>query len=138
MAWSLYKREVESFGEKINEIIKKNDLTYEKKFYSSIELFYDFYDRNPTKFSFILLSQNNFPKKLKLNNELNPFFILREFLTSYEKNKNLKIEDIELMSGMIYGLILEPAKMKSTKLLNGKLKDRTEKVYKACINILKS
>ena len=39
---------------------------------------------------------------------------------------------------MIFGLILEPAKMKATKVLKGKLKNRTEKVYKACMSILKS
>ena len=138
MAWSLYKREVESFGEKIREGLENNDLTYEKKIYLSIELFYDFYDKNQTKFSFILLSQYNFPRDLVLDRELNPSYILQDCLRCFAKEKNLKIDDLELISGMIFGLILEPAKMKATKVLKGKLKNRTEKVYKACMSILKS
>ena len=47
-----------------------------------------------------------------------------------------KIKDTDLLSGMIYGLILEPARMKATKELKGKLKERTEVVYKACMSVI--
>jgi hypothetical protein len=134
MAWALYKREVESFGAVIKEILENKDLSNEKKIYQSIELFYDFYDKNPTKFGFILLSQYNFPRQLKVNKKLNPYYIMKECLKSMTKGK--KIKDINLLSGMIFGLILEPARMKATNELKGKLKDRTEIVYKACMSII--
>jgi len=134
MAWSLYKREVESFGAMIKEILGNKDLSNEKKIYNSIELFYDFYDKNPTKFSFILLSQYNFPRELKVNKRLNPYYILQECLKTISKGKKIKASD--LLSGMIFGLILEPARMKATRELKGKLKDRTETVYKACMSII--
>jgi len=134
MAWSLYKREVESFGAIIKEMLENKDLSNEKKIYNSIELFYDFYDKNPTKFSFILLSQYNFPRELKVNKKLNPYYILQECLKSISKIN--KIKDFDLLSGIIFGLILEPARMKATRELKGKLKDRTETVYKACMSII--
>ncbi len=134
MAWSLYKREVESFGAMIKKILENKDLSNEKKIYYSIELFYDYYDKHPTKFSFILLSQYNFPRELKVNNKLNPYHIMKECLKGMKKGK--KIKDIDLLSGMIFGLILEPARMKATKELKGKLKERTEVVYKACMSVI--
>ena len=134
MAWSLYKREVENFGAMIKEMLENKDLSNEKKIYNSIELFYDFYDKNPTTFSFILLSQYNFPRELKVNKKLNPYYILQECLKSISKGRRIK--DFDLLSGMIFGLILEPARMKATKELKGKLKDRTETVYKACMSII--
>ncbi|NIV41564.1 MAG: TetR family transcriptional regulator, partial [Candidatus Dadabacteria bacterium] len=112
MAWTLYKREVESFGALIKDIFDDKDLPGDKKIYSAIELFYDFYDRYPTKFSFILLSQYNFSRELKVNKKLNPYNIMKECLKGMTKRK--KIKDIDLLGGMIFGLILEPARMKAT------------------------
>ncbi|HSG30408.1 MAG TPA: TetR/AcrR family transcriptional regulator [Thermodesulfobacteriota bacterium] len=134
MAWTLYKREVEGFGERIKEMLGDKALPNEKKIYNAVELFYDFYDKNPTKFSFILLSQYNFPRQLKLNKKLNPYYIMQECLQGMTKGK--KIKDLDLLSGMIFGLILEPARMKATNELKGKLKDRTGTVYKACMSII--
>lgn len=136
MAWTLYKREVEGFGMLMQEILDNNEIPDEKKIYSAIELFYDFYDKNPTKFSFILLSQYNFPLNLKVTKKLNPYNIMKECLKSMKKGKEIK--DIDLLSGMIFGLILEPARMKATKELKGKLKERTEIVYKACMSVIKN
>ena len=134
MAWTLYKREVEGFGALIKQILENKDLSNNKKIYYSIELFYDYYDKYPTKFSFILLSQYNFPRELKVNKKLNPYHIMKECLKGMSKRK--KIKDIDLLSGMIFGLILEPARMKATKELKGKLKERTEIVYRACMSII--
>jgi AcrR family transcriptional regulator len=135
MAWTLYKREVEGFGALIKQILENKVLSNDKKIYNSIELFYDFYDKHPTKFSFILLSQYNFPRELKVNKKLNPYHIMKECLKSMDIGKNIK--DIDLLSGMIFGLILEPARMKATNELKGKLKDRVEIVYKACMSVIK-
>ncbi|NIP30079.1 MAG: TetR family transcriptional regulator, partial [Candidatus Dadabacteria bacterium] len=115
LAWTLYKREVENFGSIIKEILENKDLTNERKIYSAIELFYDYYDKYPSKFSFILLSQYNFPRHLKLNKKLNPYHIMRECLKSMIKGK--KVKDMDLLCGMIFGLILEPARMKATNEL---------------------
>jgi len=134
MAWTLYKREVEGFGALIKQILENKDLSNNKKIYYSIELFYDYYDKYPTKFSFILLSQYNFPRELKVNKKLNPYHIMKECLKGMSKRK--KIKDIDFLSGMIFGLILEPARMKATKELKGKLKERTEIVYRACMSII--
>ncbi|NIP37654.1 MAG: TetR/AcrR family transcriptional regulator [Candidatus Dadabacteria bacterium] len=134
MAWTLYKREVESFGALIKDILENKDLSNEKKIYSAIELFYDFYDKQPTKFSFILLSQYNFSRQLKVNKELNPYNIMKGCLRGMTKGK--KIKDLDLLSGMVFGLILEPARMKATNELKGKLKDRTDAVYKACMSVI--
>ncbi len=134
MAWTLYKREVESFGALIKEILDNKDLSNEEKIYNSIELFYDFYDKQPTRFSFILLSQYNFPRQLKVNKKLNPYYLMQECLKGMTIGK--KIKDLDLLSGMIFGLILEPARMKATNELKGKLKQRTGIVYRACMSVI--
>ena len=59
---------------------------------------------------------------------------MKECLKGMKQGK--KIKDIDLLSGMIFGLILEPARMKATNELKGKLKDRTETVYRACMSII--
>jgi hypothetical protein len=61
---------------------------------------------------------------------------MKECLMGMKKGK--KIKDIDLLSGMIFGLILEPARMKATKELKGKLKEKTEIVYRACMSIIRN
>lgn len=133
MAWSLYKREVEYFGKLVREIVDNNTISYEEKVYKAIELFYSFYDINPAKFSFILLSQYNFPRNLKVNQRFNPYQQMEELLKNTNKNKKV---DNKLLTGMIFGLILEPARMRTFNELKGKLKDRTDTVFKAVINLI--
>lgn len=134
MAWSLYKREVENFGRLVKDILNDDSLSVEKKIYSAIELFFNFYDKSPTKFSFILLSQYNFPRERKINQMLNPYQQMEELLNDINRKK--KKVDNKLLTGMIFGLILEPARMRSVSELKGKLTDRTDLVYKAVMNIV--
>lgn len=134
MAWSLYKREVENFGQLVKVILADNDLSLENKIHTAIKLFYSFYDKDHTKFSFILLSQYNFPKELRVKKELNPYYQMEQLLIASLKTR--KKTDTKLLTGMIFGIILEPARMRSFNELKGKLEDRTEAVFKACIKVI--
>lgn len=134
MAWSLYKREVEKFGRLVNKILDDRNLDFGKKISTSIELFYSFYDSDPDKFSFILLSQYNFPRELKVNQKYNPYHQMEVLLKSVNRKKK---PDHKLLTAMIFGLILEPARMKAYNEIRGNLKNRTHIVYTAVINLIK-
>lgn len=137
MAWLLYKQEVEDFGSKIKQIYDSEE-EYGKRLYSAIDLFYTFYDKEPIRFGFILLSQHNFPRELTINSDFNPYNIIYGFLKDGVKAKLFKIKDIKLSVALIFGLILQPPIMKATNRLDGTMKSKTKDVFESCISVLKT
>ena len=135
MAWLLYKREVEKFGTLLRGIYE-SEQSLDRKLYNAIELFYDFFDREPVKFNFILLSQHNFPRELVVDQELNPFNLLYNFLKEGNKSGVFNIKDINLYVALIYGLIVQPPMFKATDRLEGKMKNKTKTVFENCIKLL--
>ena len=135
MAWHLYKREVEAFGSKLKEIYDSGE-SYEKKLYRGINVFYKFYDDHPIKYNFIVLSQHSFPREYLVEESLNPYFLLAEFIGQGIKEKMIKVKDLQLTVALLYGLILQPTMLKATNRLDGKMQSKTEDVYKACLKIL--
>ena len=135
MAWLLYKREVENFGSLLREIYDSKE-SMDKKLYNAIEFFYNFFDKEPIKFNFILLSQHNFPRELVVDQELNPFNLLYEFLNDGVNSGIFKVKDLNLSVALIYGLIVQPPMFKATNRLEGKMKNKTKMVYETCIRVL--
>jgi len=135
MAWILYKREVEAFGKNLKHIYDSQE-SYEGKLYTGIGVFYKFYDDHPVKYNFIVLSQHSFPREYLVEDSLNPYFLLSNLLNQGIDANMIRVEDIQLTVALLYGLILQPTMLKATNRLDGKMQDKTEAVFKACIKIL--
>lgn len=137
MAWALYTREVEKFGTKLKDVLKeKKDFSEHVK--SAVELFYSFFDDDPLTFSFILLSEHNFPPEKKVDPKLNPYNLVFEFIKEGARKEALNIQDPELSAAMVYGLVLQPATLRAIGRLKGQMRKKTEQVVRACLKILKA
>lgn len=135
MAWELYKREVEIFGKKLRNILNSG-LAFPDKLGSAVELFYKLFDEDQTKFSFILLSKYNFSKSRKIDPDLNPFNLVTNLIKIAVKRNEINIDNPELYSAMILGLVLQPPTFVVSKRIKGKIGNTADAVTSSCLKVL--
>jgi len=135
MAWELYKREVEIFGKKLRNILNCG-LAFPDKLGSAVELFYKLFDEDQTKFSFILLSKYNFSKSRKIDPGLNPFNLVTDLIKIAVKRNEINIDNPDLYSAMILGLVLQPPTFVVSKRIKGKIGNTTDAVTRSCLKVL--
>lgn len=135
MAWELYKREVEIFGKKLRNILNCG-LAFPDKLGSAVELFYKLFDEDQTKFSFILLSKYNFSKSRKIDPGLNPFNLVTDLIKIAVKRNEIDIDNPELYSAMILGLVLQPPTFVVSKRIKGKIGNTADAVTRSCLKVL--
>ena len=135
MAWELYKREVEIFGKKLRNILNCG-LAFPDKLGSAVELFYKLFDEDQTKFSFILLSKYNFSKSRKIDPGLNPFNLVTDLIKIAVKRNEINIDNTELYSAMILGLVLQPPTFVVSKRIKGKIGNTADAVTRSCLKVL--
>lgn len=135
MAWELYKREVEIFGKKLRNILNCG-LAFPDKLGSAVELFYKLFDEDQTKFSFILLSKYNFSKSRKIDPGLNPFNLVTDLIKIAVKRNEINIDNTELYSAMILGLVLQPPTFVVSKRIKGKISNTADAVTRSCLKVL--
>ncbi len=135
MAWELYKREVEIFGKKLRNILNCG-LAFPDKLGSAVELFYKLFDEDQTKFSFILLSKYNFSKSRKIDPDLNPFNLVTNLIKIAVKRNEINIDNPELYSAMILGLVLQPPTFVVSKRIKGKIGNTADAVTSSCLKVL--
>lgn len=135
MAWELYKREVEIFGKKLRNILNCG-LAFPDKLGSAVELFYKLFDEDQTKFSFILLSKYNFSKSRKIDPGLNPFNLVTDLIKIAVKRNEINIDNPELYSAMILGLVLQPPTFVVSKRIKGKIGNTADAVTRSCLKVL--
>jgi AcrR family transcriptional regulator len=137
MAWKLFKREVEKFSGRIRDVFFTTD-SFAKRLRAGIQLFYQFLEDDPLTFTFILLTQHDFPADQKLDPDLNPDQIVLRFIKQGMADKEFHIRDAQLGTAMILGLVLEPATHFVKGTLKGSMKARTKDVTDACLRVLGS
>ncbi len=137
MAWKLYSREVEKFGARL-EALLKGEGRFSKRLKSAIGLFYSFFDEDQLTFTFILLSEYNFPLEKKVKPYLNPYNLVFDFIERGVESGKLRIRDPKLGAAMVLGLVLQPATLKASgRFYRGKMGERTNEVSEACLRVLK-
>ncbi len=137
MALILYKNELEKFGALLKSILQGGG-TFSERTKSAVEFFYSFFDQDPITFKFILLSEHHFPQKNKLNPKLNPHNLVFDFVRAGFKSGEFKIYDPELSASILLGIVLQPATLRATGRLRGKMSGKTNEVVKACLRALNS
>lgn len=134
MACVLYSREVEKFGDRLKALLNKKG-PFSKRLKSAVELFYSFFDEDPLTFTFILLSEYNFPLKRKVAPGVNPYNIVFEFIKDGVENGEFRIRDRELGAAMVHGLVLQTLKA-SGRFEGGRMTEKTREVAEACLRVL--
>ena len=137
MALILYKNELEKFGALLKSILQGSG-TFSERIKSAVEFFYSFFDEDPITFKFILLSEHHFPQKDKINPKLNPHNLVFDFVREGFKCSEFRIRDPELSASVLLGIVLEPATLRATGRLKGKMSNRTNEVVEACLRVLNS
>jgi len=137
LAWELYKREVEKLGALLSDILSGIG-TYSERLKQSIELFYTSFDEDPKTFTFILLSEYNFPPESVVDPEFNPYNLVFNFIEEGVKAGEFNIQDPKLGGAMIQGLVLHPAKLKASGRFEVKIKEKIIEVVEACLRVLKA
>ena len=135
LAWSLFKREVEHFSGRVRDIWFQPG-TCVDKIKKGIRLFCRFFDEDPIAFSFILLSQYEFPSRKKINTELNPDRLLLFFIQEGVKRREFRTTDPELSTALILGMVLQPATMLVQGKLHGTMISKSPHIIHGCLKIL--
>ncbi|MBI2485884.1 MAG: TetR/AcrR family transcriptional regulator [Deltaproteobacteria bacterium] len=137
MARKLYSREVEKFGATLKAVLKGKG-TFSARLKSAVELFYSFFDEDPLTFTFILLSEYNFPVEQKVAFDANPYKLVFEFIEEGVKNGEFGIRDPKLGAAMVLGLVLQPATLRASgRLGRTRMSEKTHEVVEACLRVLK-
>lgn len=135
LAWSLFKREVEHFAGRVREVWFQPGSCVDK-LKRGIRLFCRFFDEDPIAFSFILLSQYDFPHERKINPDLNPDQLLLFFIREGIKRKEFRASDPALASALILGMVLQPATMIVQGKLQGTMISKSPQIIQGCLKIL--
>jgi AcrR family transcriptional regulator len=135
MAWRLFRREVEDFTSKLRALWSTR-ASFTQKLHDGIDLFYTFFDENPVLFSFILLTQHDFPPEKKLRPQFNPDQLALQFVREGIKKRDFKILDAALGAAMLLGLVLHPPTMHAKGKLKGSMKNRVDEITDACLKVL--
>ena len=137
MAWLLYKREVEKLGAVLADILNGAG-AFSLRLRKSVEMFYTFFDNEPDKFKFILLSEYNFPVESKVSPALNPYNLVFKFVEQGIKKGEFKVKNPKLYGAMIQGIVMQPASLKASGRLSGRMNEKVDDVVDACKRVLKA
>ncbi|NIQ15108.1 MAG: hypothetical protein GTO02_12165 [Candidatus Dadabacteria bacterium] len=137
MAWILYKREVEKLGEALYEVLDA-EASFSQRLRDAVELFYSFFDKDPEKFKFILLSEYNFPMDQKVNPKLNPYNLVFNFIEQGVKKGEFNADNPKLIGAILQGIVMQPASLRASGRLTGNMKQKVNEVVDACLSVLKA
>ena len=137
MAWALFSREVERFGAKLREVVQGPG-TFANRVRKGVEVFYRFFDEDRVAFSFILLSQHNFPPGRELSPDLNPNKLVIRFVEEGVKKGKFGIRDAGLGAAMVLGLVLQLAVMHATGMFKYLMSTKIDDVSDACLKVLQA
>ena len=136
MAWKLYTREVEKFGATLRTVLQEKG-SFSGRLKSAVELFYSFFDEDPLTFTFILLSEYNFPLEKKGALDTNPYNLFFKFIEEGVKNGEFGIRDHKLGAAMVLGSVLQPATLKASgRFERGRMSEKTHEVVEGCLRVL--
>lgn len=137
LAWRLFKREVEKFSFELSKILH-SDEDYAGRIRSSVAMFYEFFDRDPTTFKFILLSEHQFAANRRVDPKLSPEKLVLSFVKQGIQDGVFGISDAGLGASMVLGLVLMPATHLAIGMLKGPMKRYISGTTQACLEVLQS
>jgi AcrR family transcriptional regulator len=124
MARQLFCQELKAFTDLLLPRLQA-DSPFGDRLADAVRLIYGYYRRQPDVFSFILLSQHNFPDQDLLCGQTNPYDMAADFLDRGMKEGAIPAGDPVLLTGLVMGAILQPLVMHSygRLVLNDELVD---------------
>lgn len=130
MAWQLFTQELKTFTDILLPTLQST-AAFPDRIAEAIRCIYRYYAQHPDSFSFILLSQHNFPEQEILDQHNNPNDMAINFIRQGIAQHAIADQDPALLAGLLMGAILQPLIMQRYGRL--KINNQTvELVIKAC------
>jgi AcrR family transcriptional regulator len=112
MARQLFRQELRAFTDLLLPRLQA-DSPFFNRLADAVRLIYSYYRQQPDVFSFILLSQHNFPEHDLLCGQTNPYDMAAAFLRRGMDEGDIPVADPVLLTGLVMGAILQPLIMDS-------------------------
>ncbi|HSE83170.1 MAG TPA: hypothetical protein VLB01_01315, partial [Thermodesulfobacteriota bacterium] len=77
------------------------------------------------------------PSENTIDTQVNPHNLVFEFVDAGVKEGEFNIDDPKLGSAMVLGIVLQPATLRATGKLKGRMGDKVGDVVEACLRVLK-
>jgi len=108
MAWQLYHREVRLFAELLRPYLDSGDGSLPARLTEAVRLIYGFYQDNPVRFAFILLTQHGFPSERMVDEDADPFRMVSEFVAEEMRCGRIPVDDPQMLAALVMGAVLQP------------------------------
>ncbi len=138
MALELYDREANLFVGGIRAALDDKTKSLPQRFHEMITYIYDYYQNNPDKLFFVLLSRQNFPDQTKkgLSQNLNRDLMLTGYIEREMEIGAIEQDDPLLKMALVRGMILEPIMIHRYMSTDQWPSAFIEKVTAACLKVL--
>ena len=107
MAWQLFSQELKTFTDLLLPILQ-GKAEFSDRLADAIRYIYRYYAQHPDRFSFILLSQHNFPEQAIRDEKNNPNDMAINFIRQGITEGVIADQDPILLAGLLMGAILQP------------------------------
>lgn len=135
MAWELFVRELTAFSRELGRELFGKGEPFPVRLRRAIRFMYAYYERQPVRFAFIMLTQHGFPEEHIPDPRINPNDMAVRFIEAAMDSGEIARSNSILAAGMVMGLAQQPLVMHRYGRL--RLTDGTaDEVASAAIRVL--
>jgi AcrR family transcriptional regulator len=133
LAWKLFSENYAGFAKELSDLAKaKGD--FASRLGAMIHRFCRFFDEEPLLFRFLLLTQHQELPKLKSKTQ-SPVQVLHRLVSDAQKKAEIAIDNADLVTAQLLGLILQPATFMVYGLLTPGMQRIEAETLAACLKI---
>jgi AcrR family transcriptional regulator len=137
LAWKLFSENYAVLAKELLELGKSSTGDFVDRLGAMIGRFCRFFDTEPLMFRFLLLTQHQELPKLRAKSQ-SPVQVLRKLVADAQKRGEIAIDDADLVTAQILGLILQPATFMVYGLLAPGMQRIETETVAACMKVVSS
>lgn len=136
MARRLFAREVERFSAGLEEELFDQTRPFEERLRCGVNFIYRYYEEYPMRFSFVVLTQHEFPAETILEESYNPNDMVIRFVEAGMAAGDIEQGDAVFTAALLMGAVLQPVVMHRYGRITGSLVGKGDEVAAACLGML--
>jgi AcrR family transcriptional regulator len=134
LAWELFSKNYIALAHELDKL-QQEQSTLRSKLAAMIQYFCAFFDQDPLMFSYLLLVQHDYIKKVTAEMP-SPVRLVREVIAEGMERGEIPQEDPYLASAMALGMVLEVAVFKIYGRIPQSLSTLADRLTRACLHVL--
>ena len=140
MARELYSREAKIFFSGFKPILDDEAKTFPQRMHDVISFIYDYYQENPDRLIFVVLTRQSFPGQAErgASQVFDRDMMIAEYFRKEMERGTTEKDDPLLIMALIRGMILEPIMMHRCGSLNQWPAKYVNEITQACLKVLGS